>query len=200
MSTKKFARLHIAYSLLIVGTAFFLCGIVVFFIHWSLLNLEEDFNTDATYACKHIRDQLTENETILIGLGAFLSGEAAVDLGAVDTYSAVMMQRFPHISMFQIAQYLEADSVKSFQQIMAQQGVNSFSIYQFGGAELALDSSTAIIGKLPVIFVAPASSKAVLGLDLSSIDFIHQSLPSGPYTEMTISEPIELFEGEKAWS
>lgn len=197
MSTKKFARLHLAYSLLIVGTAFFLCGIVIFFIHWSLLNLEEDFKTNATYACKHIRDQLTENETILIGLGAFLSGEEVVDIGAVDTYSTVMLQRFPHISMFQIAQYLEADTMASFQQAMAQQGVNNTSIYQFGGVELPLNSP-AIIGKLPVIFVAPASSKAVLGLDLSSIDFVRKSLPSGPHTEMTISEPIELFEGDQA--
>lgn len=198
MSTKKFARLHLAYSLLIAGTAFFLCGIVVFFIHWSLWNLEDDFNTDAAYTYRYIRDQLTENETILIGLGAYINGETEVDIGAIDSYSTVMMQRFPHISMFQVAQYIDADSVNSFRKRLTQQNITNNYIYQFGGTQLSLDSINAVLGKLPVIFVAPASSKAVLGLDLSSIDFIRQSLPSGPSIEMTISEPIELFEGEKA--
>lgn len=198
MSTKKFARLHLAYSLLIVGTAFFLCAIIVFFIHWSLRNLEENFKTDAAYASKHIRDQLTENETILIGLGAFLNGQAAIDIGAVDTYSAIMIKRFPHLAMFQVAQYIEADSVASYEHVIKQQGIANASIYQFGGRQFLLNATDDIIGKLPVVFVAPASSKAVLGLDLSSIDFIHNSLPSGPYTEMTISEPIESFDGEKS--
>jgi diguanylate cyclase (GGDEF)-like protein len=198
MSAKKFARLHLAYSLLIVATAFFLCGIVVFFIHWSLRNLEDDFKADAAYTSRHIRDQLSENETILIGLGAYINGEALIDIGAVDAYSSVMMQRFPHVSMFQIAQYIDAESVASFKQIMVKQGITNAGVYKFGSAQSDLISDDAMHGKLPVIFVAPTASKAVLGLDLLSIDFIRKSLPSGPYTEMTISEPIELFEGEKA--
>lgn len=66
------------------------------------------------------------------------------------------------------------------------------------GGQLELNASAQFTNTLPVIFVAPASSKAVLGLDISSIDFIRQSLPTKKYSEITISEPIDLFDGDKA--
>ncbi len=193
----KFARLHLLYFLLIAGTAVFLCGMVVFYIHWSLWNIDDEFKVDASSARNHIRDQLAQNETVLIGLGSFLKGRDSLDIAAVDAYTSVMMQRFPHISMFQIAQYIHPQSASSYKQILHQQGVTSPTLYQFGGNKIPLDSPNSL-GKLPVIFVSPAASKAVLSLDLSSIDFIHQSLPSAELSEITISEPIDLFEGDKA--
>lgn len=193
----KFARLHLLYFLLIVGTAVFLCGMVVFYIHWSLWNIDDEFKVDASSARNHIRDQLAQNETVLIGLGSFLKGRESLDIAALDAYASVMMQRFPHISMFQIAQYIDSQSASSYQQVMLQQGIASPVINQFGGDKISLNSPLSV-GKLPVIFVSPEASKAVLGLDLSSIDFIRQSLPSAAHSEITISEPIELFEGDKA--
>lgn len=193
----KFARLHILYLLLIISTACFLCGMVVLYIHLSLRGIDDEFKADASAARTYIRDQLTQNETVLIGLGTFLKGRDNLDLAALDAYATVMMQRFSHIAMFQIAQHIDSQSAQAYQDIMREQGIAAPVISQFGGNQLAL-SLPVIAGTLPVIFVSPESSKAVLGLDLSSIDFIRQSLPSMLHSEISISEPIELFEGDKA--
>lgn len=193
----KFARLHLLYSLLIVSTACLLCGMVLLYIHWSLWSIDDEFKADASFARTHIRDQLTQNETVLLGLGAFLQGDGGPDLAALRAYTTLMMQRFPHISMFQIAQRLDTKSAPAYQKIMRQQGVTNPIIFQFGGSSLTLDVAV-VAGSLPVIFVSPEASKSVLGLDLSSIDFIRQSVPSPSHSAISISEPIELFEGDKA--
>lgn len=198
IAMNKFTRLHVLYSFLIACTAAFLFGMVVFFIRWNLLHMDDEFKSDASYVRNHIRDQLAQNETVLIGLGSFLKTTDGVDLASLDAYASVMMERFSHISMFQIAQYVNADSIASYQLIMKQQGILQPSIVQFGGTELSLSSPIAFVETLPVIFVAPSSSKAVLGLDLSSIEFIRQALPPKASSEMTISEPIDLFDGDKA--
>jgi diguanylate cyclase (GGDEF)-like protein len=193
----KFARLHFLYTLLILSTAFFLCGILLLYVHWCLWNIDDEFKADAGAARSYIRDQLTQNETVLIGLGAFLKGRESLDLAALDAYSTVMMQRFSHIAMFQIAQHINAQSAPSYQHIMRQQGITYPVVSQFGGAQIKVDTA-ASHGTLPVIFVSPESSKSVLGLDLASIDFIRQALPSATHSDITISAPIELLEGDKA--
>lgn len=197
-STNKFARLHLLYTLLILCSAAFLFGMIIVFIRWSLWHIDEEFKVDAGYVRNHIRDQLAQNETVLIGLGSFFKTKDGVDLPSLDAYTSVMMERFPHIYMFQIAQYVNSESVSSYQSFMKQQGVVNPAIIQFDGAELSLDVPAHSVARLLVIFVAPMSSKAVLGLDLSSIDFIRQALPATTSSDMTISESIDLFEGDKA--
>lgn len=194
----KFARLHLLYTLLIVCTAAFLFGMIVFFVRWSLWNIDDDFKANADYVRAHFRDQLAQNETILVGLGSFLKTQRSIDLASITAYADAMSTRFPHISMFQVAQYVDSDSVAAYKMLMMQQGIAKPGILQFGGGRLELEGYSQFASALPVIFVAPASSKAVLELDISSIDFIRQSLPAKAYSEMTISEPIDLFDGDKA--
>ncbi len=193
LSANKFARLHLLYTLLILSTAIFLFAMIIAFIRWNLWNIDEQFKTDANHVRNHIRDQLAQNETVLIGLGSFLTTKEHVNIAALDTYSSAMMARFSHISMFQIAEYVEGN-FSAFQTILRMQGVKDPVITRFGEDTDQRDA----VESLPVIFVAPSSSKAVLGLDLSTIDFIRRALPSKADSEMTISEPIDLFEGDRA--
>lgn len=129
----KFARLHLLYTLLIVCTAAFLLGMIVFFVRWSLWNINDDFKANADFVRTHFRDQLAQNETILIGLVSFLKTRRSLDLASINAYTDEMLARFPHISMFQIAQYVDSNSVTTYQNLMKQQGIAQPSIRQFGG-------------------------------------------------------------------
>lgn len=199
MQKPKFSKLHWLYGLLIVITTSFMMGIVVLSVYWSYWQLEDRLQNDADHIRTHINNRLVKNETILSGFSALLKGQTATDISIVRAYTDIMLERFPQISMFQVAEYLDSHTSPSFQQYMQQQGISRPQVYSFAGPPQSVED--VLLSRreaLPVMFIAPMEAGSRLGLDLLSLDFIRNALPSRNHNYITLSEPFELFEGDLA--
>lgn len=196
MQKPKFSKLHWLYGLLIVITTSFMMGVVVLSVYWGFWQLEDRLHNDADSIRNHINNRLVKNETVLNGFSALLKGQTATDISIVRAYTDIMLERFPQISMFQVAEYLDSRTAPSYHQYMLQQGVNSPKVYSFAGAPQSVEE---VLHKgseaLPVIFIAPMEPGSRLGLDLLSLEFIRNALPGRNHNFITLSEPFELFEG-----
>lgn len=196
MQKPKYSKLYWLYGLLILITTSFMMGIVVLSIYWSFWQLEDRLHNDADQIRNYINNRLVKNETVLNGFSALLRGQTATDISIVRAYTDIMLERFPQISMFQVAEYLDSHTASSYHQYMLQQGITSPQVYSFAGAPQSVDT---VLNKgheaLPVIFIAPMEAGSRLGLDLLSLDFIRNALPSRNNNYITLSEPFELFDG-----
>jgi len=196
MQKPKFSKLYWLYGLLIMITTCFMMGMVVLSIYWGFWQVEERLHNDADHIRNYINNRLVKNETVLNGFSALLKGQTATDINVVRAYTDIMLERFPQISMFQVAEYLDTRTAPSYHQYMMQQGINIPQVYSFAGAprsvEDVLHTGTEA---LPVIFIAPMEPGSRLGLDLLSLEFIRNALPNRNHNYITLSEPFELFEG-----
>ncbi len=196
MQKPKFSKLHWLYGLLIMITTSSMMGIVVLSIYWSFWQLEDRLQNDADHIRIHINNSLVKNETVLNGFSALLKGQTATDINIVRAYTDIMLERFPQISMFQVAEYLDSSTAPSYYQYMMQQGITSPQVYSFAGAPRSVeDVLYKGVETLPVIFIAPMEAGSRLGLDLLSLEFIRNALPGRNHSYITLSEPFELFEG-----
>lgn len=146
---------------------------------------------------QHVRELMAQNESILSGFSAFLLGSQVADINATRSYARRMLDRYPHILMFEVAQRVDNDHLEPFTSYLQAQNISPPRIWSFdyekGIVEHRLEESGEAF---PVIFIEPESENSQLGLDINSIEFVHSVVQKfGKNDQLLMTEPFELFDG-----
>lgn len=143
------------------------------------------------------------NETILDGFAAFLADVGMQDPNRARFYTRTMLERYPHLYMFQAAQRIDSAEVIDFEEKMASQLRQEIHVrrFEFGKGLVSVDV-IAPRSYYPVVFVEPVFTDGldILGLDISSIQFIQQAMQQALSTGLaSISHTLELSDGSDAF-
>jgi len=192
--------LKLLYSLLMVLALSGLVGGLAFNAYWHYGKVETRFYSEVNFMRQHVRELMAQNESILSGFSAFLIGSRVADIHATKTYAQRMLKRYPHILMFEVAQKVDENHLEPFTSYLKEQSVNPPRIWSFNYEKGIVEHNLKTDGEaFPVIFIEPASENSQLGLDISSIEFIHEVVKKfGKSDQLLMTEPFELIDGEMA--
>jgi diguanylate cyclase (GGDEF)-like protein len=177
-----------------------LFGGLAFNIFWHYGKVESRFYGDVGFMRQHVRELMSQNESILSGFSAFLIGSQVADIHATQTYAQRMLKRYPHILMFEVAQRVDSENQEPFTRYLKEQDVNPPRVWSFNYEEGIVEHDLKIDGEaFPIIFIEPASENSQLGLNINSIDFVHKVVRKfGKGDQLLMTEPFELFDGGMA--
>ena len=177
-----------------------LLGGLAFNAYWHYGKVESRFHSEVSFMRQHVRELMAQNESILSGFSAFLVGSRVADIHATQTYAQRMLKRYPHILMFEVAQRVDENTLEPFTSYLKEQSVSPPKIWSFNYEEGIVEHNLQTDGEaFPVIFIEPASENSQLGLDISSIEFVHKVVKKfGRSDQLLMTEPFELIDGEMA--
>lgn len=177
-----------------------LLGGLAFNAYWHYGKVESRFYSEVSFMRQHVRELMAQNESILSGFSAFLVGSRVADIHATQTYAQRMLKRYPHILMFEVAQRVDENTLEPFTSYLKEQSVSPPKIWSFNYEEGIVEHDLKTDGEaFPVIFIEPASENSQLGLDISSIEFVHKVVKKfGRSDQLLMTEPFELIDGEMA--
>ena len=174
------------------------------FVIWQGIKQGEDeFQKYSHSVHQSLSQNFAINETILDGFAAFLADVGMQDPNRARFYTRTMLQRYPHLYMFQAAQRIENSEVIEFEEKLATQLRQDIHVrrFEFGKGLVEVDVITQR-NFYPVVFVEPVFTDGldILGLDISSIQFIQQAMQQALSTGLaSISQTLELSDGSEAF-
>ncbi len=179
---------------------FGLLGGLAFNTYWHYGKVENRFYSESGYMRQHVRELMAQNESILSGFSAFLIGSRVADINATKTYAQRMLERYPHILMFEVAQRVDEEHLEPFTSYLRAQNISPPKIWAFNFETGIIEHDLKTDGEaFPVIFIEPSSENSQLGLDISSIEFVHSVVQRfGKGDQLLMTEPFELIDGETA--
>ena len=164
---------------------------------------ENTFQKKAIAIEHRLQSHIRQNEAVLEGFAAFLSGKKELDDASASDYTRKIRQRFPHVFLFEVAEGVSAEDLPALISRQRQKGYTDFEVKAFDyKGQRQWRSLPERRRYYPLIFLSPMSeeSREVLGLDLGSHDFLdkamQQALITGHYQT---SVPFRLIEGDKAY-
>ena len=177
-----------------------LCTII---IQSSMRTAEKSFKSNSMSLYNTVSEKAKTTETIVEGFSASINLMGEINREKIRLYAKHILQRHPHIFMFEIAEKVEKKNLKKFENefrktIYPEFKIKSFS-YETDRDWKKLDKKTFY---MPITFMEPfpEKSKDVLGLDLSSNKFLIDSLrQSAKLNNPVITEPFNLVEGDLAY-
>jgi diguanylate cyclase (GGDEF)-like protein len=177
-----------------------LMGVLSFNAFWHYEKVSNRFYSEVTYMSQHVRELMAQNESILTGFSAFLVGSRVADIYATRTYAQRMLDRYPHILMFEVAQRVDEDNLEPFTSYLKEQGISPAKIWSFNYEQGIFEHNIHRDGEaFPVIFIEPKTENSQLGLDINSIEFVHNVVQRfGKSDQLLMTEPFELLDGEIA--
>lgn len=198
-------RLTILYGLLIG-----LCGVLfivseAFVVIQAKQHAQQKFSHKSEELYQGLNQMFAINETILDGFAAFLADVGMQDPERARFYTRTIMNRYPHLYMFQAAQRIAAEDVVEFEKRMDATLPDNRNIrvrrFVFGQGVVPVN---VMIPRdyYPIVFVEPEFNVDfnVLGLDISSIQFVQDAMFTALNTTLaSISQPFELSDGSPAF-
>jgi len=156
--------------------------------------------TDRVY--QHLNDRVLVTESVVEGFAAMVGAMGALDRAKVSSYARQMLSRYPHIFMFEVAERVPRERLRSYEAEQRQRypefTVRSFA-YEGDRRWHPVEDKPFY---LPLVFLEPllAESRPVLGLDLDSTGFFRRSLQeSARLGRPVATEPFRLVEGTLAY-
>jgi len=193
----KRSRLQILYGLL---TAMTVLGLVAAFAlswFWNIQKIERQFSAESQVISQYVREKMAQNETLLVGLSTYFKGKRDVDPLAVRNYANIMSRRFPHIYMFQAAQFVKYENWQHYVDLMNDQNSNA-ELLRFVDGEGVVQRKIAEGDQaLPVIMIEPSVEVSRLGLDLHTIGFINNHIPQDASERIVFTEPFQMLDEDK---
>lgn len=177
-----------------------LLGGLSFNAFWHYDKVENRFYSEVTFMRHHVRELMAQNESILSGFSAFLIGSRVADIHATRTYAQRMLDRYPHILMFEVAQRVDEDHLEPFTSYLKEQNITPPKIWSFDYEQGITEHDLKVDGEaFPVIFIEPKTESSQLGLNINSIEFVHNVVQRfGKNDQLLMTEPFELLDGEIA--
>jgi len=192
-------RLQLLYGALFTLAVMGLVGGLAFNIYWNYGKVASRFHGDVSHMSHHVRELMAQNESILSGFSAFLLGSKVDNIDATKAYAQRMLDRYPHILMFEVAQRVDSTHLEPFSSYLISQNVKP-RVWSFDFEKGIVEHNLLQDGEaLPVIFIEPQSENSQLGLNLKTIEFINSVAERfGRSDKLLMTEPFELINGESA--
>ena len=164
---------------------------------------ENTFQKKAIAIEHRLQSHIRQNEAVLEGFAAFLSGKRKLDDASASDYTRNIRQRFPYVFMIEIAEGVSAEDLPALISRQRQKGYADYEVkaYDYEGKR-QWRSLPERRRYYPLVFLSPMSeeSREVLGLDLGSHDFLYKALQQALNTgHYQTSVPFRLIEGDKAY-
>ena len=177
--------------------------LAVIIVTASIQTAEESFKENSESLFHIVSDQTRTNETILEGFAASVSVIGKIDRDKIQNYAKQILNRYPHIFMFEVVEKVERTKLKQFEKNFRKKIYSEFKIKSFNYETTRnwqkVDKKSFY---MPITFMEPFldKSKNVLGLDLSSNEFLLDSLSqSKRLNSPVITDPFTLVEGDLAY-
>ena len=169
----------------------------------DLQRAEKKFADHANMHLQQANDRVRINESILEGFAAMVSTSNSNDWVRIRSYAQKVLEQYPHIYMFEIAEKVSDDKLESLTEFYRR---NFYPDFEVKGFSFESDRQWQPVKKvpyhLPIVFMEPFPpvSRKVLGLDVSSNDFFMRSLQQSEQEGRAVStDPFELVEGDLAY-
>lgn len=116
-----------------------------------------------------ILSRIKENETVLEGFSAYLSGMGEFDEQRVDSFAQQIKQRFPYVSMLQVVEQADTDGLEALIQRQQRTGHRDFEVKLPSDSKRLLEHSRQGSHHYPVIYQYPLNKTTppLLGTDLA---------------------------------
>lgn len=176
---------------------------VVVVIEHDLRTASERFTRQAANLYEYSNHQVAINATVLEGFTALLANLGDADRSTAVQYARQMLERFPHIFMFEIAGKVRRQNLKPFINLQRNSGLPGFEVkrFDYDGERnwLPLEKKPYYIPLL-VMEPMPEASREVLGLDLDANEFFREALDKSIRLNTPVaSRPFNLVEGQHAY-
>ena len=202
-SVSEHSRIVGIYSGLLFASLLLFILSISFVIWQGIKQGEDTFQRYAHGVHQNLSQTFAINETILDGFAAFLADVGMQDPNRARFYTRTILERYPHLYMFQAAQRIEHSQVIEFEAKMATQLRQDIKVrrFEFGKGLMPVDVMTPN-SFYPVVFVEPIFSYGsdILGLDISSIQFVQNAMQQALSSGLaSISQILELSDGSDAF-
>ena len=191
------------YLSVILIWALLLSLVVYTILEFDLQRAEREFIDDVNIHYQQVNTRTQINESILEGFAAMISTTQDFDRASIVNYAQLMLKQYPHIFMFEIAEKVPDDQLKTFSEYYRKKISPEFKVKAFS---YETNRQWQPIAKakyhMPIVFMEPLppASKQVLGLDLSSNHFFKRALDKSERLKRSIaSDPFKLIEGDLAY-
>jgi PAS domain S-box-containing protein len=169
----------------------------------DLQHAETDFYKHADLQYQQANDRVHVIESILDGFTAMLSVSTGAGSERVRSYAKDMLERYPHIFMFEIVEKVAHENLAAFTEYYRQSMYPDYTVKGFSyGSDRQWQPVGAGPYHMPIVFMEPCpeESREVLGLDLGSNDFFVRALQQSERLNRPVSsEPFTLVEGDLAY-
>ncbi len=196
-------RLKSMYWVLMLLSLLLFCITLMFIISQDIKKAEDEFRQYSSQAHQSLSQTFAINETILDGFAAFLADVGMQDPNRARFYTRTMMDRYPHLYMFQAAQRVYGPEVTEFEQKISYKLDQEIKVRRFEFGQGLVEANTlSPVNYYPLVFVEPTFSDGlnILGLDISSIQFIFEAMNAALSSGLaSLSQPIELSDGSQAF-
>ncbi len=198
--SSKPSRIYLA----VVTMWLFLTAVVMaVIIAFDLQRAEKVFLDTVNARYRQVGERLRINESVLEGFAAMVSATTDLDRRRIRVYADQMLDQYPHIFMFEIAEKVAHDQLPAFVEDYRRSVHPAFEIKAFGyESDRRWKPPEVNSYYLPIIFMEPfpLGSRKVLGLDLNSHQFLLPTLDKAESTNRAvISIPFRLVEGDLAY-
>ena len=143
-------------------------------IQSSIHSAVESFNSKAMSLYHLANDQSRINETVVEGFAASVGVIGEIDRAKIRIYARQILQRYPHIFMFEIIEKVDGKDRNKFEANYQKNILSTFKIKSFGyGTDRSWHELEKKDFYMPLTFMEPfpPESQEVLGLDLNSNKF-----------------------------
>jgi PAS domain S-box-containing protein len=161
------------------------------------------FSENANLHYQQSSDRVHVIETVLEGFAVMVSVTNDPGRERIRTYAKKMLERYPHIFMFEIVEKVPHNLIKLFTEHYRNNAYPDFEVKGFSyGADRDWQPLKAVPYHMPIVFMEPFPEKSrnVMGLDLSSNEFFMRALELSELLNSSISsDPFKLIEGDLAY-
>ena len=193
----------IIYRAVIIVWLILFVMMITLIVAFDLQRAEKFFTENTNLHYQQASDRVHVTESILEGFAAMMSVNHEPDRERIRDYARKILERYPHIFMFEIVEKVPHDRIESFTDYYRKNLYPDFKVKGFSyETDRQWQEIKTVPYHLPIVFMGPfpEQSREVMGLDLSSNVFFLQVLEESELLNTPVSsDPFKLIEGDLAY-
>lgn len=191
------------YALIVVVWFSFVVILISFIFSSEIEKNRDRFQRSADALYEQLSNIVEINESVIEGFASLLATRQDHEWMQVRSYARQMLERYPHIYNFEVAQQVSSSELPGFINDMRKRLDSNFRIASFDFSDRRQWMN---VGQrdyyYPIIFIEPiySDNRAILGLDLGSNTLFHDAMKrSARLNTPVASQPFTLLEGQRGF-
>ncbi|MDR9435625.1 MAG: diguanylate cyclase [Thiohalophilus sp.] len=191
------------YLLILVVWFFFVAVLIGFIIDSEVNKYRQQFQRSGDALYDQLGSKVEINEAVIEGFASLLASRSRHEWEQLRHYARRMIKRYPHIHTFEVARHVRLNELSHFVAEMRRNVEPDFRIADFDFNDRRQWRKVARAEHYyPVVFMEPMQThnRAILGLDLGSVDMFRQALKQSYKQGGSVaSPPFTLLEGQQGF-
>ena len=178
-------------------------AIMALIVELDIHRAEAIFTDHANMHFQEANDRVRINELVLEGFTAMINAANDPDRTQIRVYAQQMLEQYPYIFKFEIVEKISDDKLEAFSEHYRRNFYPDFEVKAFSfESDRQWQEAKKAPYYLPIVFMEPSTpeSRKVLGLDVSSNEFLMHSLQKlGQEVQTVSTDPFTLVQGHLAY-